>query len=255
MKRLGLIFVAFGLCLCAQAQIMVVPREKLDAVNNPRLSLDAASLKFETMFIAAEPMREDDGIKTFVYPFTNVGKDTLQINRLVSTCSCASAICPAGRLLPGESSEIVVRYNPKGHLGTFERKVFLYTDESPSPAAILRLAVSVDRGADLAGAFPVGMGSIRLRAKEVYVERDSRIVQRCVFVNVGDKPLKLDYEKALLPQCLSVKVEPEIVAGGEEGEIVISYDPSKGGVRDRMPVILKGLGVPPTQSAITVKIR
>lgn len=255
MKRLGLIFVAFGLCLCVQAQIMVVPREKLDAVNNPRLSLDAASLKFETVFIAAEPMREDDGIKTFVYPFTNVGKDTLQINRLVSTCSCASAVCPVGRLLPGESSEIVVRYNPKGHPGTFERKVFLYINDSPSPAAILRLAVSVDRGADLAGAFPVGMGNIRLRTKEVYVERNCRIVQRCVFVNVGDKPLKLDYEKALLPQCLSVKVEPEIVAGGEEGEIVISYDPSKGGVRDKMPVILKGLGVPPTQSAIIVKIR
>ena len=234
---------------------MVVPREKLDAVNNPRLSLDAASLKFETVFIAAEPMREDDGIKTFVYPFTNVGKDTLQINRLVSTCSCASAVCPVGRLLPGESSEIVVRYNPKGHPGTFERKVFLYINDSPSPAAILRLAVSVDRGADLAGAFPVGMGNIRLRTKEVYVERNCRIVQRCVFVNVGDKPLKLDYEKALLPQCLSVKVEPEIVAGGEEGEIVISYDPSKGGVRDKMPVILKGLGVPPTQSAIIVKIR
>ena len=255
MRRFGLILVAFSLCLCAQAQIKIVPREKLEAVNNPRLSLDAASLKFETTFIEAEPMREDDGIKTFVYPFTNVGKDTLQIKRLVSTCSCASAVCPASRLLPGESSEVIVRYNPKGHPGTFERKVFLYTEDSPSPTAILRLAVSVDRGADLAGAFPVGMGNIRLRTKEVYVERDRRLVQRCVFVNVSDKPLKLEYEKAMLPQCLSVKVEPEIVAGGEEGEIVITYDPSKGGVRDRMPVILKGLGIPPTQSTITVKVR
>lgn len=255
MRRLGLILVAFSLCLCAQAQIKIVPREKLEAVNNPRLSLDAASLKFETTFIEAEPMREDDGIKTYVYPFTNIGKDTLQIKRLVSTCSCASAVCSASRLLPGESSEVIVRYNPKGHPGTFERKVFLYTEDSPSPTAILRLAVSVDRGADLAGAFPVGMGNIRLRTKEVNVERDRRLVQRCVFVNVSDKPLKLEYEKAMLPQCLSVKVEPEIVAGGEEGEIVITYDPSKGGVRDRMPVILKGLGIPPTQSTITVKVR
>ena len=73
MRRFGLILVAFSLCLCAQAQIKIVPREKLEAVNNPRLSLDAASLKFETIFIEAEPMREDDGIKTFIYPFTNIG--------------------------------------------------------------------------------------------------------------------------------------------------------------------------------------
>ena len=243
------------LCICAQAQIKVVPREKLEAVNNPRLSVDAASLKFEIMYIEAEPMGEDDGIQTFVYPFENIGKDTVQIKRLVSTCSCATAICPVTRLLPGESSEVTVRYNPKGHPGTFERRIFLYTDDTPSPAAILRLAVKVDRGADLSGVFPVGMGNIRVRTKTLSVEKDNKTVQRCVFVNVSDKPLKLECEKAMLPPCLTVRTEPEIVTGGAEGEIVISYDPSKGGVRDRMPIILKGLGVPPTQSTITVMVK
>ena len=243
------------LCICAQAQIKVVPREKLDAISNPRLSVDAASLKFETMYIEAEPMGEDDGIQTFVYPFQNIGKDTLQIKRLVSTCSCATAICPVTRLLPGESSEVTVRYNPKGHPGTFERRIFLYTDDTTSPAAILRLAVKVDRGADLSGVFPVGMGNIRVRTKTLSVEKGNKTVQRCVFVNVSDKPLKLECEKAMLPPCLTVRAEPEIVTGGEEGEIVVTFDPAKGGVRDRMPVILKGLGVPPTQSTITVMVK
>ena len=255
MLRFGLILIAACLSFGLQAQMKIVPREKLEAVNNPRLSLDAASLKFATMYIEAEPMGEDDGIKTYVYPFENVGKDTIQIKRLVSTCSCASAMCPVTRLLPGESSEVTVRYNPKGHPGTFERKIFLYTDDTPSPAAILRLAVNVDRGSDLSGMFPVGMGNIRVRSKEVTVEKDSKAVQRCVFVNVSDRPLKIEPEKAMLPPCLNVRTEPEIVAGGAEGEIVISYDPSKGGVRDRMPIILKGLGVPPTQSTITVMVK
>ena len=255
MRGFGFICLAACLSICAQAQIKIVPREKLEAVNNPRLSLAAASLKFETMYIEAEPMGEDDGIKTFVYPFENVGKDTIQIKRLVSTCSCASAICPVARILPGESSEVTVSYNPKGHPGTFERKIFLYTDDTPSPAAILRLAVKVDRGADLSGIFPFGMGNIRVRTKTVYVENGSKTVQRCVFVNVSDKPLKLECEKAMLPACLSVRVEPEIVESGAEGDIVISYDPAKGGSRDRMPVMFKGLGVPPTQSAITVMAR
>lgn len=255
MRGFGLICMMACLCVCAQAQIKVVPREKLEAMNSPRLSADAASLKFETVYIEAEPMGEDDGIKTFVYPFENIGKDTVQIKRLVSACSCAAPICPVTRLLPGESSEVTVRYNPKGHPGTFERRIFLYTDDTASPAAILRLAVKVDRGADLSGVFPVAMGNIRVRTKTLSVEKDNKTVQRCVFVNVSDKPLKLECEKAMLPPCLAVRTEPEIVTGGAEGEIVISYDPSKGGVRDRMPIILKGLGVPPTQSAITVMVK
>ena len=242
------------LCICAQAQIKVVPREKLEAVNNPRLSVDAASLKFEIMYIEAEPMGEDDGIQTFVYPFENIGKDTVQIKRLVSTCSCATAICPVTRLLPGESSEVTVRYNPKGHPGAFERKVFLYTDDSPSPAAILRLSVKVERGADMSGLYPVSMGNIRVRTREIAVKKDVRTTVRCVFVNVSDKPLKLECEKAMLPSCLTVKSEPEIVAGGQEGEIVITYDPSMGAARSKMPVMLKGLGVPPSQSTITVTV-
>ena len=59
----------------------------------------------------------------------------------------------------------------------------------------------------------------------------------------------------MLPSCLNFRVEPEIVNAGEEGEIIITYDPAKGGVRDRMPVILKGLGVPPSQSTINVIIK
>lgn len=255
MRRFGLICVTVCLYVCVQAQIKIVPRERLDAMNNPCLSIDAASLKFETMYIEAEPMGEDDGIKTFVYKFENIGKDTIQVNRLVSTCSCASAMCSKARVLPGESSQVTVSYNPKGHPGSFERRVFLYTDDSSSPAAILRLSVKVDRGADPSGMFPIGMGNIRVRTRSVVVEKGSKSVQRCVFANVSGRPLELECEKAMLPPCLSFRTEPEVVPDGAEGEIVIIYDPSKGGVRDKMPVILKGLGVPPTQSAITVMAR
>ena len=40
------------------AQIKVLPREKLEAVANPRLSPDSASLQFDVRKIIAEPMNE-----------------------------------------------------------------------------------------------------------------------------------------------------------------------------------------------------
>jgi hypothetical protein len=253
----GLGFIAFFLCiaLSSQAQIIIVPREKLDEVRNPRLSQKAEFFAFEKTVISADVISEDDGVQTFAFPFDNVGKETLHIQRIVTTCACAVASCPQMIIPPGESSQIEVRYNPKGHPGRFERRIMIYVADEESPAAVLRLNVDVERGKDKSGLYPISMGAIRVRRNQVHFDKGCKAVESCVFMNVSDKPLNLDCERALLPACLSFRTEPAIVASGEEGRIVIAYDPTKGGERERVPVMIKALGLPPSQSAITVIIK
>lgn len=241
--------------MTADAQLRMVSKEKLQEVANPALSADSASLSFEQKHIIAEPMNEDDAPKTFVYRFTNIGKETVTIKRLVSTCSCASAVCPVKEVAPGASAEISVTYNPKGHPGKFERKVFVYTQDGNSPAVVLRLSVEVATGADLSQEWPVQMGSIRLRRSEVAFSAGAKGVEQLRFINLSGRPLALQCEENFLPECLSFRTEPEVVEDGAEGVIVISYDPSLPGVRDSMNVLLKGLGLPPTKSSITVRIK
>lgn len=241
--------------MTAQAQLRMVSKEKLQEVANPTLSADSASLSFGQKHIIAEPMNEDDAPKTFVYRFTNVSNETVAIKRLVSTCSCASAVCPVKEVAPGASAEISVKYNPKGHPGKFERKIFVYTQDGNAPTAVLRLSVEVASGADLSGEWPVQMGGIRLRRSEVAFKAGERAVEQLRFINLTGKPLSLECDKSFLPECLSMKTVPEVVENGAEGMIVISFDLSKPGARDTMKVILKGLGLPPTKSSITVRIK
>ena len=252
MVRAGIIIFLMCLGLGAQAQMKIIPREKLENVNNPQLSPAAKNLKFDILHIEAEPMGEDDGIKTFVYGFENIGNEPVTIKRIVTTCTCVTAVCRKEIIQPKDSSLVEVRYNPKGHPGKFDRKVFVYTDDSQMPAAILRLSVDVERGKDMSGLYPVSMGTIRLRRKEMTLTWGVASVEKCPFVNLSGKPLRLECEKAMLPPCLSFGTQPAVVPAGAEGEIVIEYDPSKGGERDKMPVMLKGLGLPPTQSSIII---
>ena len=254
MRSVVLIFVAMLATLAAQAQIVIVPREKLEAMNNPKLTASALAMKFETMYIKANPMGEDDGVQTFTYPFVNVGEDTLQIRNLVAACSCITAFCPRMTVAPGEDSEIIVKYNPKGHPGRFERRIMVYAGQDEEPTAILRLYVEVDRGGDFSGLYPIAMGNIRVRRNEVSFHSGRKAVERCPFVNVSGKVFTLTCDTPLLPVCLSVRTEPEVLQPGQEGEIIISYDPEKGGQRPKMPVIFKGLGLPPMQSSIMVTI-
>lgn len=260
MKRIRLISLLIITVLggfSASAQIHIISREKLDSVSNPSLAQNASALDFETTLIKAEPMNEDDDPREFRYSFTNVSGSALHIERVVSTCTCAPARCDRRDVGPGESAEIVVKYNPKGHPGRFERKFFVYTDGNDNPSAILRLAVEVTAGAGYASLYPVEMGKVRTRSSEVHVYAGQKSVERLKFVNVSDAPLKLECNEMMLPKCLNFRSEPEIVEPGAEGEIVISFDPEKytiGPERDIMKVMLSGMGVPPSQSSITVKV-
>ena len=252
-KAILTVHVAVLMTATASAQMRIIPREKVEAVSNPRLSADSASLAFETRHIVAEPMTEDDAPETFIYRFENVGDKDVDIIRLVSTCSCASAICSVKSVAPGASAEISVKYYPKGHPGRFERKVFVYTQEGNTPAAVLRLSVNVASGADRSVEWPFQMGGIRLRRNEVTFAQGKKAVETISFINLTGKSLTLECETMFLPECFCFSSDP--VENGAEGTITITYDPAKPGVRDNVKLILKGLGLPPSQSSITIKLQ
>ena len=237
----------------ATAQMRIISRDKVDEVSNPTLSSDSAALVFDTTHITAEPMNEDDAPKKFVYTFKNTGKETIEILRLVSTCSCATATCSVKSVAPGASAKINVRYNPKGHPGRFERKVFIYTQDGNNPAAILKLSVDVSNGSDYSTLWPVQMGGIRMRTTEVTFTQGKKAVETINFINLSGKSLKLECETMFLPACLSFS--SELVENGKEGVIQITYDPTKPGARESLKLILKGLGLPPSQSSITIRIK
>ena len=82
---------ALGLIPEAGAQLKMVSRGKLEHVNSPKLHADSASLGFASRHIVAGRMTEDDAHKTYMFEFTNTGRETIEIKRLVSTCSCVQA--------------------------------------------------------------------------------------------------------------------------------------------------------------------
>lgn len=257
MSRIGLILtlvLILGFSSHASAQLKIVPKDKLMSVASPRLSRDSASLQFETRRIVAEPLSEDDAPVVYRYPFRNVSSSTLKIRALRSTCTCVAATCDRMEIAPGEMAEISVRYNPKGHPGMFERKVFVYTQEGQAPSAVLSLAVTVETGTDCSREYPVQMGNIRLRRETVAFASGIRSVEKIRFINLSGSPLELTCEEMFLPGYLGFQTRPISVAPGCEGEIVITYEPDGSETRKETKMILKGIGVPPSQSAISITI-
>ena len=243
---------ALGIIPEASAQLKLVSKEKLQSVNSPKLSKDSASLNFVTKHIVAERMRESDSPKTFVYEFTNAGRSKIEIKRVVSTCSCAQAICLNPVVVPGEKSSISVTYDPKGHPGKFERKIFVYTQDGDVPAAVLKLSVDVEGNLDISGQYSISMGKIRLRRTVVRFKEGQDAVEKIRFVNVSGRVLRFDCDRAFLPECIKFYAPPTRPL--EEAEMVVRYDSTQPGAREKLTIFLNDLGLPPSQSSLTVYI-
>lgn len=239
----------------SSAQIRVISREKLDSVSNPPLAENAAMLSFDRRYIKAEPMNEDDAPKQFTYKFRNVSDAPIHIRQIVSSCSCAPARCDRQVVYPGNETNVTVTYHPEGHPGRFERKIFLYTEDYTHPSAILKLAVEVNSGSDPSGLYKEDMAKIRLRSRDVKVAAARSSVERLRFLNVSGADMRLEADGMLLPKCLQFRTEPEVVEDGKEGDIVITFDSdkySKGRPMQSMNIVLKDMGLPPSQSSIRV---
>lgn len=257
MKSAAIISILSLLTMSVQttlAQIRILSREQLEAVESPRLSADSLSLSFDTRHIVASPMNEGDSPKHFRYEMKNAGTVPVTIHRVTTTCSCVTATVADRMLEPGEATVLTARYDPKGHPGRFERKIFVYTGPGNDPSAVLKLTVDVGYSDDKSGLYHVQMGGIRLRTSEVVFDRGVRSVQELNFINLSGSELKLECERMLLPKYITFETRPEVLKHGEEGVMVIGYEPSPDERHERIPLILKDLGVSPGRSTINIRI-
>jgi len=77
--------------------------------------------------------KDSDGEWSFT--FKNLGKSSIIINRVRSTCGCTIPAWPREPIEPGASGEITVKYNTST-TGTFLKSVYVYCSAANSPVKL-----------------------------------------------------------------------------------------------------------------------
>lgn len=108
------VFVSFG----AVAQTST-------AVSNP----NAAVIKFEEENFDFGVVDEGPKI-THEFKFKNEGREPLVLSTVKASCGCTTPSWPTEPILPGQESSIVVTYNTKGRVGTFNKSVTINSNAS-----------------------------------------------------------------------------------------------------------------------------
>ena len=97
--------------------------------TKPHIQFEKTTHDYGTIYKGA------DGNVTF--SFVNTGQEPLIIQNVKTSCGCTVASKPSAPILPGESSEISVKYDTK-RIGSFHKNITV-TSNGDNPSVILNI--------------------------------------------------------------------------------------------------------------------
>lgn len=130
MKKLLLLALIFGFTATiavAQSQNDPLQTEETVPASGPNMEFESMDVDYGTIEQHSEPLRS--------LKFTNTGTEPLVIKNARGSCGCTVPIWPKEPIMPGETSQIDIRY-ATNRLGKINKKVTITTNEEGNPHVI-----------------------------------------------------------------------------------------------------------------------
>ena len=260
MLRYGLIFALIFSAVSSvesYAQIKIIPQQKLDSVVNvPTVKGDNISFK-GGQTISFGTINEDDSVWSTKVEWSNKSDKPLVITSTKTSCSCLQAVVRRETVASGGGSVIELKYNPKGHPGDVEQRVFIYTNLSSSqPTTVLKVKGVVKPSLNHSKDYPCNRGELLLRRDTVEFAGDKPQTERIACMNNSSRVMLLEADTLLSSRGLRLKTEPEVLVAGQEGDLVITYTPESDSKKPLwLKLYIKGLALPPRAREIVVQIK
>ena len=248
-----------GITAGAQTSLRNLTREQIDSIMNPTLYAEANKiLVVDKVSCDLGKLSETDAPVSSTFRLRNVSKEPLRICRVRTTCGCTAATYDTTAIAVGEEMQITLAYNPKNRPGTIDVDAFVYVEGNDrQPMARLSLYGEVLES-DVWRHLPEAMGTLRLKRKEVRfaeLPAQGKTTMRILSANSGTKPLRLSSK--IQPPYASFHTVPEVIAPGEEADLVITIDVDKLPKNEGelcAPMIVEGVGGKPSERTLQIVI-
>jgi hypothetical protein len=113
--------------LFAFASAQTATTEGTKSVSGPVMTFDKTDMDYGTIAQGADPLRK--------FKFKNTGTEPLVIKNARGSCGCTVPAYKKEPVMPGETSEIEVRYDTQ-RVGPFTKTVTIETNEGDQPRVL-----------------------------------------------------------------------------------------------------------------------
>lgn len=233
-----------------RAQLPIIPREVREAAKPTTLEGEWLIFEGGTTHTFGT-ISEDDALWQANLQWRTKEGRKVTITRIQTTCGCLAAKWDKRLGVEATEGTIEVKYYPKGHAGKVNQRLFVYTSLSDEkPTAIISLVGTVTPSHDRSGDYQHSVGVLGMRQKSVTVPEGGGKV-RIAVMNCGSTPLRIAHDGRISTPNIKAHTEPEILESGQEGDLVIEYQPNN---TDAVMLYLTGINTPPRERKIEVTI-
>ncbi len=250
MKGLLLLALSVVMAECCYAQIKIIPRHKVDSINNVS-SLAHSPIQFVGGdYISFDTIAEHHSPWQRVIEWQNVGDKPIVINEIKSSCGCLRVQSDSRVVRSGDKSSLTIKYYPKGHAGRVSQRLFFFTSvDERRPTAVLHVSGYVEASTDRGTDYPYSRGKLLLRQDAVVL--DGSGVYRMACYNAEDKALRLSADTLLSTHSVKMRTEPAEIQPRHEGDLVITCDEKS--IEGDARLYIKGLQLPPRERVILLR--
>jgi len=207
-----------------------------------------AQLVFEPASHDFGTVREVDGPVSHTFTGVNRGDKPVVLLDVVTSCGCTVPEFSRKPVLAGDSTRIVVTYDPANRPGVFSKELAVYSSERRKIATLTVAGDVVPRPKSIEERYPVDAGGgVRLSTTHnafSYIALGREVHAAVEFVNTSDRAVSFRLRPKEESGYLRIAA-PEWIAAGESGSIDIAYripvqEPHYGTVSDVLEVEVAG---------------
>lgn len=186
------------------------------------------TVKFDRTVYDFGDILVSDGAKECSFSFTNIGKEPVVINRVISSCGCTEPSWTKKPIRPGEKGEIKVTYKNDQGPYPFNKTITTYISGLDKPVPLRIKGVAYEKEKSLKELYPYAVGSLGFR-EEVQdmgqIEQGLSKSEEIKVANISSKPLKVEFLQTTDGMALSLSPNP--LPANSKGVITCTINSSK----------------------------
>ncbi|MFV0590678.1 MAG: DUF1573 domain-containing protein [Draconibacterium sp.] len=194
------------------------------------LAQEGSGIQFSEMSHYFGTFPRTQGLKKHTFTFKNTGSDPLIIKKVNATCGCTATDWTVNPVLPGQTGEIKVVFNPQKFGGYFSKRINVYTNRDNN---VINLQISgrILVNNKVTDDFTHFIGDLKADKESIdfgTIEVGSSVVSKEIrLINIMRDSIRLEALK--LPDDLKVEQTHEEIAPGNNCKLTFTFDPSEKG--------------------------
>ena len=177
-------------------------------------------------------VEENAGLIDYSFQFKNTGDQPVKIIQVKASCGCTTPGWTKELVMPGDSGFIKAQYNPRNRPGQFKKSLQVTSNAAGGNVTLFIEGYVKPAPKTIAEDLPMKMGGLRIKYKSLNLGRmtNEKPIEKSFDIhNDSEEMLSLVKERGMIPDFISLSLQPETLEPNEDGQLVVTYDPKEKG--------------------------